>query len=165
MTRPDPVAHNSASARTPFDRDFSHLFEAEARMNHFKWGKRILAAMTMTFMAIPSLAIETGDMPLEPGFEDPKTGVRIEEIVISPKEDVQAVHLSVPAGAGDIEEVIVRGTVPPRRTIEQKRPYEFVRDYDHDRYGLIIYLGKRENVPLRLYLNAEQAGPGHTSVP
>lgn len=118
---------------------------------------RLLAGIAIGALLGPlALATETGEMRLEKGFQDAATGIRIEEIIVSPTEDLQEVHLSVPNSAGPIEELIVRAK---RRTIRQSRPYTFLKDFDHDRYGLVIYLGKHETVPLRLYLNASQEVP------
>lgn len=111
-------------------------------------------------VAMPVLA-ETSDLELRPGYMDPKTGVRIEEIVVLPEQDMQAVRLAVPQTDGPIEEIIV--TARQRRSgrlIPQLKPHEFVRDDEHGYYGLVIYLGRNETKPLRLYLDAAQQRPG-----
>ena len=59
-----------------------------------------------------------------------------------------------------MEEVVVVGQSP-----EERKPFfdiqyetEWVDDYDTDNYGLVIRLGKDGNVPIRLYLYADD-GP------
>lgn len=130
-------------------------------------GNRLGVIAALLLAATPLLAgeTETGDLEQKPGFVDAKTGVRIEEIVVSPSEDVKEVHLTVPGSAGPIEEVIVRAQAPKRRDVEQKRHYTFRHDLEHDNYGLVIYIGKHEDVPLRLYMNSRQQRPGEMPKP
>lgn len=112
-------------------------------------------------VATPPVLAETSDLELRPGYTDPKTGVRIEEIVVLPEQDMQAVRLVVPRTDAPIEEIIV--TARQRRSgrlIPQLKPHEFVRDDEHGYYGLVIYLGRNESKPLRLYLDAVQQRPG-----
>jgi hypothetical protein len=130
-------------------------------------------ACAATAVAAPT---ETGDIRLEEGFVDPQSGVRVDKVVTDPATGMQEIHFAVPrpepatgveqgAGAdtGAIDEVVVTGHRPERKfTLPQLKPHEFVRDYDHDHYGLVIYLGKHESVPLRLYMDSRQADPRTT---
>ena len=54
----------------------------------------------------------------------------------------------------EIEEVVVIGRKP-----EEPEPlditYEWLDDYDNDKYGLVIRLGKNTRWPIRLYMNSD----------
>lgn len=110
-----------------------------------------------------ALAIETGEIRLEEGFVEPRSGVRVEKIVNDPATGMQEIHLAVPRAAVPeeaVEEVIVTAERPKRITLPQLKPHRFVADYEHDYYGLVVFLGKHESVPLRFYLDARQDVPG-----
>lgn len=110
-----------------------------------------------------ALAIETGEVRLEEGFVEPRSGVRVEKIVNDPGTGMQEIHLAVPRAAVPeeaVEEVIVTAERPKRITLPQLKPHRFVADYEHDYYGLVVFLGKHESVPLRFYLDARQTAPG-----
>jgi hypothetical protein len=115
-----------------------------------------LAAATALLLAMPALALETGALPLQEGYTDPASGLRIERIVVSEDDQTQAVTVSLPHSAGTIDEVVV--TAPEDKTpVRQKKRFELLNDYEHDRYGLVIYLDRRLTVPLRIYFANEQA--------
>ena len=118
------------------------------------------ALVVALVLALPALAGETADVELRKGYVDPKSGVKVEEIVVVPGQDMQAVRLAVPRAGEPIEEMVVTARRPSGETVLQLKPHEFVRDYDHDYYGLVIYLGKRETMPLRLYMDSRQPRPG-----
>jgi hypothetical protein len=121
---------------------------------------RLAALAAALVFAVPALAGETADVELRKGYVDPKSGVKVEEIMVVPGQDMQAVRLAVPRGGEPIEEMIVTARRPSGETVLQLKPHEFVRDYDNDYYGLVIYLGKNESLPLRLYMDAAQQRPG-----
>lgn len=115
----------------------------------------------MTFasliLALPVTALETGDLQLKEGYIDPASGLRIEKVVVSDKDQTQAITVSLPQSAGTIEEVVV--TAPEEKApVTQKKRFEWLKDYEHDRYGLVIYLDRRHKLPLRLHFANEQAG-------
>jgi len=119
-----------------------------------------LAAVFVLTLALPALALETGDLPLKEGYIDPTSGLRIEKVVISDKDQTQAITVSLPQSAGTIDEVVV--TAPKDKTpVKQKKRFEWLKDYEHDRYGLVIYLDNKQALPLRLYFANDQAGPVH----
>lgn len=108
-------------------------------------------------------AIETGEIRLEEGFVEPHSGVRVEKIVNDAATGMQEIHLAVPRAAVPeeaVEEVIVTAERPRRMTLPQLKPHRFVADYAHDYYGLVVFLGRHESVPLRFYLDARQDAPG-----
>ena len=110
-----------------------------------------------------ALALETGEVRLEEGFVEPRSGVRVEKIVNDPATGMQEIHLALPRAAvpeETVEEVIVTAERPRRITLPQLKPHRFVADYEHDFYGLVVFLGKHESVPLRFYLDARQSAPG-----
>ena len=57
-------------------------------------------------------------------------------------------------GAGDMQEVVVVGKRPDESEEPLEIRHEWVKDYDKDNYGLVLYLGKDGNIPLRLYLKS-----------
>jgi hypothetical protein len=111
-------------------------------------------------LALPVLAGETAEVELKAGYVDPKSGVKVEDIVVLPGQDVQAVRLAVPRTGEPIEEMVVTARRPSGEPVLQLKPHEFVRDYDRNYYGLVIYLGKNETMPLRLYMDSTQQRPG-----
>jgi hypothetical protein len=121
---------------------------------------RIAALAAALVLALPALAQETADVELKKGYVDPRSGVKVEEIVVLPEQNMQAVHLAVPRSGEPVEEMVVTARRPSGETVLQLKPHEFVRDYDHNYYGLVIYLGKHESLPLRLYMDAAQHNPG-----
>jgi hypothetical protein len=116
-----------------------------------------LAPIAALLFALPATALETGDLQLKEGYIDPASGLRIEKVVVSEKDQTQTVTVSLPQSAGTIEEVVV--TAPEDKTpIKQKKRFEWLKDFEHDRYGLVIYLDRNQALPLRLYFANEQAG-------
>jgi len=125
----------------------------------------MLGLLCGVLLAVPALAAETGDLELREGYVDPVSGVKVESIVLLPDEGMQAITLSVPRETGPIEEVIVTARRPEQQTIPQHKAYTFVRDYDNDHYGLILYLGKDHRLPIRLFMAARQPQPGAIGEP
>jgi hypothetical protein len=115
--------------------------------------------------AMQAVAQPTGELELREGFMDPQSGVTVEKITTLPGQEFQEIYLSVPKATGELEEVIVTAPRLENKTIEQKKTYTFVRDFDHNHYGLILYLGKEVRLPIRLYLDAVQIQPGDIEMP
>ena len=121
----------------------------------------VFAVLATLLPAMSVMALETGDLDLKEGFTDPTSGVKVEKVVITGKDEIQEITVSVPQSAGSIEEVVV--TAPrekSRTTVIQKKRFELLKDYEHDRYGLVIYLDKSQKLPLRLYFNNPQLEGG-----
>jgi len=118
------------------------------------------ALVAALFLALPALAGEPAELELTPGYVDPKSGVKVEEIVVLPEQQMQAVHLAVPRSGEPVEEMVVTAKRPSGEPVLQLKPHEFVRDYDNNYYGLVIYLGRNETMPLRLYMDSAQQRPG-----
>lgn len=122
--------------------------------------RHLPAALLTAALALPVLAAETGDVELREGYIDPDTGVRVTRIVDNPDTGLREIHFAVPREHGPMEEVIVTAKRPSGELIPQLRPHEFVDDFDHDHYGLVIYLGKNQTLPFRLFMDARQHEPG-----
>ncbi len=110
-----------------------------------------------------AFAGDTADVELRRGYVDPDSGVKVEDIVVLPEKNMQAVHLALPRKDEPIDELVVTARRRSGETVVQLKPHEFVRDYDHNYYGLVIYLGRNESKPLRLYLDAAQQRPGEVT--
>jgi hypothetical protein len=131
------------------------------------WGgrhHRLLAAVLAMALAgataVCAGPTETGDIRLEEGFVDPQSGVRVDSVTTDPVTGTQEVRFAVPRSADPVDEVVVTGRRPERKPLVQTLPHKFVADYEHDYYGLVVYLGKHEDVPVRLYLDSRQQKPG-----
>lgn len=117
----------------------------------------VLAAMT----AGAQDNIQQSDwIELVRGHKDPATGLEVVEIDDEESPDTRKLILAVPKTSigepGDIEEVVVVGRRDERAAPEPiEFTYEWVDDYDNDRYGLVIRIGKDSNWPIRLYMNSD----------
>jgi len=100
--------------------------------------------------------LKTGDIELKPGFTDAATGVKVEKVVVSNKDELQEVTVSLPQSVGTLEEVTVVAPGEKPREIKQVKRFELLKDYEHGRYGLVIYLNEKGTLPLRLYFDNEQ---------
>ena len=110
--------------------------------------QRIGALAATLVLAVPALGQETANVELKAGYVDPASGVKVEEIVVMPEQDMQAVRLAVPRSGEPIEEMVVTAKRRSGEPVLQLKPHEFVRDYDNNYYGLVIYLGRNESLPL-----------------
>ena len=126
---------------------------------------KFLLLVISVFVSFPNIsAQETGSLDLTEGFTEKKLGAKVEKISVQENTGIQKVTISVPKNqiAAPIEEIIVIEAAPEKpereeeQTVPQAKPYEFIKDFDNDRYGLIIYLGKDLRLPLRLYFSTDQ---------
>lgn len=92
------------------------------------------------------------------GQSEKTLGVSVKSVEPDASGDSK-VTLSIPksalGGEPEMEEVVVVGRKPDKTEQRLDIRHEWVADYDKDNYGLVLYLGKDGNVPLRLYLKAE----------
>ena len=114
-----------------------------------------------TVFSSHAMALETGEIQLKQGFIDSSSGVKVEKIVTTNDQQLQEVTISVPESVGTIGEVVVVAPGEKERTVPQKKRFEMLKDYEHGRYGLVIYLGEKRALPLRLYFANEQAAKSH----
>lgn len=114
---------------------------------------RIIICLALFVVSTMLTAAETKTdlLELKVGSTDQKTGAKIEKIVVNTEESLREVTISIPAKAGQIEEVVVTSSTPKNKPVKQIKPFKFLKDYEHDRYGLVIYLGKNEELPLLFY--------------
>lgn len=101
--------------------------------------------------------MESDWIDLVQGHVDAATGMEVVAIDDTASPGMRTVTLAVPktsmAENTVMEEVVVVGRRPDApEPIEMT--YEWVDDYDNDRYGLVIRLGKNSAWPIRLYMNS-----------
>ncbi len=116
----------------------------------------------LTVVAAPVLAEDLKTEWIEPveGYEESGMGAQLRNIETE-GEDTR-VTIGIPksslANTDDIEEVVVVGKQPDKREFNLDIEHEWVSDYEKDYYGLVLYLGKDGNIPLRLHLKGQE-GP------
>jgi len=105
----------------------------------------------------PLLAAEVQTDWIEPkaGYEEHTLGAKLRAVDVSPDDGSTKVTLSIPktavADRDEISEVVVYGKRADQSEPELEIRHEWVADYDKDNYGLVLYLGKNGNMPLRLF--------------
>lgn len=120
--------------------------------------KYLVGLFTLSF-SLHLMALETDWIDLKKGSADKSTGTTIRDVSKSEKEGNTTVTVAIPKTAvanPESEEVVVYGKTEEK---SQKAPvidinYEWVEDYEHDYYGLIIKFGKDPAYPIRLYLKS-----------
>ena len=113
-------------------------------------------------IALPVLAEELQTDWIQPvtGAEEKTLGASLRAVETSAEDGSTRVTIAIPkasvADTADIQEVIVVGQRPDKSEPTLDVRHEWVADYDKDYYGLVLYLGKDGNIPLRLYLKSDQ---------
>lgn len=126
---------------------------------------RGVAGAALLMIAGVTQAQETDWLKREAGFVGGLLGARVESVEDVAGSDDQKIVVSVPASAVNeepvIEEVLVTAPYPDELEVDAalEPRYEFVRDYERDRYGFIIYLGKHQSLPFRLHFMADDSLP------
>ncbi len=91
------------------------------------------------------------------GQKEKALGASVEKVEKG-KRGESRVTIAIPkpalGGSEEMQEVVVVGRRPDRREETLDIRHEWVSDYDRDYYGLVLYLGKNDDIPLRLYLNS-----------
>lgn len=104
-------------------------------------------------------ALETDLLEQKEGYQGKILGARVEEVSVVEGERIKQLTVSIPKSNGPIEEVIVTArrldSTDREKPIFQMKPYTFIKDYDNDRFGLIIYVGENNQLPFRLYFKGE----------
>ena len=120
---------------------------------------------TFAIFALISTTLMAGELKtdwIEPveGYEEGTLGAKVQTLEISPVDGSTTATISIPRISvdenGGVEEVIIYGKGPDKTEPRVEIPHEWVSDYDKDNYGLILYLGKNANIPLRLYLKGQE---------
>lgn len=95
----------------------------------------------------------------EQGATESSLGVTIQTVEPIGDEGEQRLTLSVPKSVAqdtdNIPEVIIYGRKPDKSEPQLHIRHEWVSDYDADHYGLVLYIGKEGNIPLRLYFKGQ----------
>lgn len=118
------------------------------------------AGLLGLLMAGPVVAEELQSDWIEPvpGFAENVLGVEIRSVDAPDTEGQTRVTLSVPksslANDPGIHEVIVIAERSGEQRSRTPIRHEWVSNYDDDNYGLVLYLGKNEQIPFRLYFDA-----------
>lgn len=123
-------------------------------LNTFIVGIALVASSAMA----GELELETGWLKSEKG----RTGDVLGATVTDVQDEEGKLTITIPKKKApklnDIEEVVVVGEKPEKIKLPSihKIKYEFIKDYDHDNYGLVIYLGRHNQIPFRLYLKGQE---------
>ena len=118
--------------------------------------KTVLFALLMTPF-VQAAELKTDWITPVEGQREEALGASVESVETD-ESGASRVTIAIPKpslnGAEDIQEVVVVGQKPDKseRTLEIR--HEWVADYDNDNYGLVLYLGKGGDVPLRVYLKS-----------
>ncbi len=103
--------------------------------------------------------LKTDWIELVKGHKGTTVGTEVREIEESDADGTRKITLAIPKTAidspGEIEEVVVIGRKPEEPEPLLDLRLEWLDDYDNDNYGLIIYLSKDSNWPIRLYMSSE----------
>lgn len=99
-------------------------------------------------------------LELVKGYKGSTLGAELMEVEEGDTPGTQRITLAIPKRKGvnreTMEEVVVVGRMPDKpEPLEIE--YEWLDDYDNDRYGLLIHLSKDSQWPIRLYFNATDA--------
>lgn len=95
--------------------------------------------------------IETGWLLPEAGYTEEIIGARVDSVTETETDGEQKIIVSLPRRESTLEEVIVIGKRKKAvRPLIQTQRFEYINDPELGRYGIIIYLGKREQFALKL---------------
>lgn len=114
-----------------------------------------------SLVGLPSFAADLQTEWIAPheGFTEPGIGARIKSIETLPADEGQRLTIEIPRSAmteGEVvNEVIVTAQRPDKTESPLSVRHEWVADYEKDYYGLVLYLGNKEQLPLRIYLKSE----------
>ncbi|MFA5629900.1 MAG: hypothetical protein WC997_00195 [Porticoccaceae bacterium] len=129
--------------------------------------KKSVARITLlAALAIPAplLGADLQTDWIEPvqGYEEGALKAKLRAREVSPADGNTTVTISIPKSSLSdreaIDEVIVYGKQDDQSEPELEIRHEWVADYDQDNYGLVLYLGKNGNIPLRLFFR-DQGNP------
>ena len=119
--------------------------------------KVFLPALLLSPLLLQAAELQTDWITPVKGQKEATLGARVQSVETDESGESR-VTISIPKisfeGNEDIQEVVVVGRGPDETEQPLDIPHEWVADYDNDYYGLILYLGKGEDIPLRLYLSS-----------
>ncbi|KJS04594.1 MAG: hypothetical protein VR73_14330 [Gammaproteobacteria bacterium BRH_c0] len=111
---------------------------------------------------LPAHAAELKTEWIEPreGFAEQTLGARIKSVETMPGDQGQRVTIEIPRGSmteeESMQEIVVTARQPDQSESEIEVRHEWVKDYQNDFYGLVLYLGKNSNLPIRIYLKSSE---------
>ncbi|GIX31724.1 MAG: hypothetical protein KatS3mg124_2196 [Porticoccaceae bacterium] len=116
---------------------------------------RVLLLVATLGAALPLLAAEVATDWIEPraGSADAALGAEVRSVEREGEElrigvAVPKTQVGEPA---QVEEIVVVGRRGEGEEESLPVRYRWVADYDRDHYGLVLYLGRRAELPLRIY--------------
>lgn len=124
----------------------------------------VYIAVVCSLLSVPVLAendaMQSDWLELVKGYKGGTLGAELVELKEGPTPDTQTITLAIPKRQGvdraSIEEVVVIGKMPDKPE-PLEITYEWLEDYDNERYGLLIHLRKDSKWPIRLHFNAAGA--------
>lgn len=129
-----------------------------------KRGLRAFVLAAVAAILLPAQAEEEVKTEwIEPvaGFRESALGARLGLVETLPDDQGTRVTIEIPreaiADTDDIHEIVVTGRGPGGGGDERELSvrHQWVSNYDEDHYGLLLYLGGEDNLPLRLYFKAD----------
>jgi len=121
-----------------------------------------LLALIFVSFAGAAMAAELRSEWIEPnvGSSESLLGARIHSIEDLPDAAGQRVVIEIPRESlqyrDDIPEIVITARRRDSTEWQLDIPHEWVSDYDNDHYGLVLYLGRDQNLPLRLFLKTDR---------
>lgn len=128
-----------------------------------KTGLYAVLLAVVAVILLPAQAEEIQTEWIEPvtGFRESALGARLGLVETLSGGRGTRVTIEIPRGAiadtDDIHEIVVMGRGPGGDGDERVMSvrHQWVSNYDEDNYGLLLYLGGEDNLPLRLYFKAD----------
>ena len=124
-----------------------------------KWLSTVALA---TVLAPPVMGaeLETEWITPDEGFTESRLGVRVHDIEELPDEAGRRVTVEIPRESlqyrTDIPEIVITAQRADRSERQLEIPHAWLADYDNDHYGLVLYLGRNQNLPFRLFLKTDE---------
>ncbi len=104
-----------------------------------------------SFAEETSTQLETSWLLPEAGATEHVLGARVDSVTDADQDGIQRIEISIPDNQLVLEEVIVIGKRPDIVfPIDQHREFEYIKDIEKGRHGVVIYIGKRQKFALRL---------------
>lgn len=121
-----------------------------------------MLAVAAAVAVSPVIAVElkTEWIELDEGFSESLLGARVQDIEELPDDAGRKVTVEIPRESlqhrTDIPEIVITAKRSDRSERELEIPHAWLADYDNDNYGLVIYLGRNQNLPFRLFLKTDE---------
>jgi hypothetical protein len=126
-----------------------------------------LFCLLISAALLPHYAVAAGQqsgwMLVAPGSTEEKMGARIENVTDEKNTDTQRVEISLPKDARPIADIVVISQKPKTdiEEVKQVKRFEIIHDPVAGRAGIVLYIGKHQQIALRLnYFDAQEGQPG-----